>query len=284
MATKTAVIQKKINDVVYDLMFKTTAANVSLEDGTTLDAKIEEISSYISKIVTENIIDSKISTASDNLYNKIMGISGSDVTINEAFDTIQEIAAWLENDGNETAASIVTDIATLQGKVTTLEQTATKVVKSDINGNIKVDGEEVVVYTHPDTHSADMIDETEERKFVSPTEKASWNAKSTITTGDTIPETMEENDYFLKTVNTVEVTSSCTNGTASKTTSTINSGSSIYVEFTPNEGYVITGGTVQVNGVDVSDYETDYTGKVAILLKNVTEATSINVAFAADAE
>ena len=41
MATKTAVIQKKIGDVVYDLMFKTTAANVVLEGGTTLDAKID---------------------------------------------------------------------------------------------------------------------------------------------------------------------------------------------------------------------------------------------------
>ena len=284
MATKTAVIQKKIGDVVYDLMFKTTAANVVLEGGTTLDAKIEEISSHIANIVTENIIDEKIDTASEDLYNRIMGLSGSDVTISEAYDTIKEIADWLTNDENDTAASIVTDIATLQGKVETLESQATKVGPSETNGNIVVDEEEVTVYTHPETQSAEMIEETETKLFVSPEEKEAWNAKSTITTGEETPEELAENDYFLKTVGTVEVTSTCTNGTSSKPSATVDSGSSVYVEFTPDEGYEITNGTVTINGVEFTGYSTDYTGKVAVLVTNITEDTEIAVEFAQEVD
>lgn len=280
MATKTAIIQKTIEGTVYDLMLRTTGSNVLLEDGTSVDAKIAEISAKIANIVTENIIDSKIDTASTNLYNKIMGLSGSDLTINEAYDTIKEIADWLENDANADAAKIVSDISTLQGKVSSLESKATNVTKSDTNGSIKVDGTDVVVYTHPDTHSADEIVETDTKKFTSPTEKEYWNKKSKVTIGDTAPDSMDDNDYFFKTVSNVEVTISCTNGTASKTNATINEGGSIFVTFTPNEGYAIAGGSVQVNSVDNHDYETEYNGKVNMLLKEITSATTINVEFA----
>ena len=278
MATKTAIIQKIIGDTVYDLMFKTTASNVYLEDGSTVDSKIEEISSHIANIVTENIIDSKIDTASNNLYNRIMGLSGSDVTINEAYDTIKEIADWLANNENATAASIISDIATLQGKVETLEQAATKVTDSEINGNIIVDGKEVEVYKHPETHSVDEIVETEEKQFVSQEEIDSWNAKSVITIGEETPETMEENDYFLKTVQQVDATITCEGGTASKQAVSIDSGSSVYVEFTPDDEYAFSEGDLTVT-VGESSYEVDYTGKVCVLVKNITEDTEINVTF-----
>lgn len=282
MASKSAVIQKKIDGIVYDLMFKTTASNVMLEDGVTVDAKIGEIASYISSIVTEDVINNKIDTAGTNLYNKIMGISGSDVTINEAYDTIKEIADWLGHEGNETAASIVADIKSLQSDVQNLIDTATKVEKSDNNGYIKVDGQEVEVYKHPDTHSATMIDETEDRKFVSATEKASWNAKSTVTTissEEEIPETPGTNDYFFLLTESVEVTTTCVGGTASKSSTTTSSGSSVYLEFTPDTGKTIENGTIKINGVEYDDFTVDNVGKVAVIITGITENIEVSVEF-----
>ena len=284
MANKTAVIQKTIEGVVYDLMFKTTASNVSLEDGTTVDAKIAEISSKVSNIITENIIDSKISTASSDLYNKIMGISGSDVTINEAYDTIKEISDWLENDANADAAKIISDISTLQTKVEDLETNATIVEASETNGSIKVNNKDVTVYTHPETHSAEMIEETDTKKFVTPEEKEAWNAKSLITIGAETPAEMGENDYFFKEVPGVTVTITCENGTASKSSAELDSGASIFLTFTPSEGHTIEGGSVLVNGEANNSYEVDYTGKVSLMLSNITEETTVAVSFVAVVE
>lgn len=65
---------------------------------------------------------------------------------------------------------------------------------------IKLDGIEVNAnkYTHPDTHPASIITETETQKFVSPTEKATWNAKqNAITYGTVLPSTGSEGDIFI---------------------------------------------------------------------------------------
>lgn len=54
---------------------------------------------------------------------------------------------------------------------------ATKVEKSGTNGNIKINGSESVVYTHPSTHAASMITPDATHRFVTDTEKAAWNAR-----------------------------------------------------------------------------------------------------------
>ena len=91
----------------------------------------------------------------------------------ESLNTLTEIAAWIQEHPddasamnaaiaklNEIAAGIggeeddyATVMATLEGKITAamagIAQGATKVEKSEINGNIKINGQETVVYTHP---------------------------------------------------------------------------------------------------------------------------------------
>lgn len=91
----------------------------------------------------------------------------------ESLNTLTEIAAWIqEHPGdasamnaaiaklNEIAAGIggeeddyATVMAAIEGKITAamagIAQGATKVEKSEINGNIKINGQETVVYTHP---------------------------------------------------------------------------------------------------------------------------------------
>ena len=47
----------------------------------------------------------------------------------------------------------------------------TKVEKSDTNGNVKVDGAEVVVYQHPSSHPASMITDTAEKVMMTAAER-----------------------------------------------------------------------------------------------------------------
>lgn len=54
---------------------------------------------------------------------------------------------------------------------------ATKTEKSTTNGNVKINGTETVVYTHPSTHAASMITQDTTHRFTTDTEKAAWNAR-----------------------------------------------------------------------------------------------------------
>lgn len=85
----------------------------------------------------------------------------------ESLDTLTEIAQWIQ-DHPDDAAAMNTAIAKLNGIVSGIGGEnddyatvmaaiegkiagATKVEASEINGNIKIDGEETTVYTHPTT-------------------------------------------------------------------------------------------------------------------------------------
>ena len=91
----------------------------------------------------------------------------------ESLDTLTEIARWIQDHPDEAAAmntaiaklneiaagiggeedDYATVMAAIEGKITAamagIAQGATKVEKSDVNGNIKINGQETVVYTHP---------------------------------------------------------------------------------------------------------------------------------------
>lgn len=60
-------------------------------------------------------------------------------------------------------------------RVTDLENQATKVEASDVNGNIKVDGKEIVVYTLPES-----VVEDAEYKHITVTEKSVSDGTSTF--------------------------------------------------------------------------------------------------------
>lgn len=85
----------------------------------------------------------------------------------ESLDTLTEIAQWIQDHPDDAAAmntaiaklngivagiggeddDYVTVMAAIEGKIAA----TTKVEASEINGNIKIDGEETTVYTHPTT-------------------------------------------------------------------------------------------------------------------------------------
>lgn len=91
----------------------------------------------------------------------------------ESLDTLTEIAQWIQDHPNDAAAmntalgklqaivdgiggeedDYATVMAAIEGKIAAamagIVRDATKVEKSEINGNIKINGKETVVYTHP---------------------------------------------------------------------------------------------------------------------------------------
>jgi hypothetical protein len=58
---------------------------------------------------------------------------------------------------------------------------ATKTEASITNGNIKINGTENIVYTHPTNHSASIITQDASNRFVTDTEKTNWNGKANAT-------------------------------------------------------------------------------------------------------
>lgn len=91
----------------------------------------------------------------------------------EALNTLTEIAQWIQDHPNDASAmnaaitklngivagiggdedEYATVMAAIEGKITAalkdIASGATKVEKSEVNGNIKINGQETVVYTHP---------------------------------------------------------------------------------------------------------------------------------------
>lgn len=172
---KKAVFQQEINGVLFDLLALTHVDNVIYEkpDGTkiSLSEKLAEIVAAVALKADSADVTEEIQAANDALYNKIMGITAEDsATVDEAYDTLKEVAAYL-NDHGEVVQGFTTDIAALKTAVEGLQTGLTTVEHSNTNGNIKVDGEEVQVYTHPATHPASMIEDTPEKVMMTAAER-----------------------------------------------------------------------------------------------------------------
>lgn len=286
MAIKKVLLSKKINNVVYEI-FPKTDASVVVYGESTVAAALAEFAQGLANVYTKeetytkDETDGAIEASAEALYNRIMGITEEDgATVKEAYDTLKEVAAWIDTHGDvatafstdiaalktavgdensglikgladanaaiesndadilalqnavaalETAMgeadaalqkaiddakaeimeevnAVKGDVATLQGttadhetRIGALETTVgdenSGLVKqvnalvaasgnhtegSEVNGNIKVDGEEVVVYTHPETHAATMIVEDDDHKFVTADEKAIINNAAAV--------------------------------------------------------------------------------------------------------
>lgn len=188
----------KVEGVLKELAFKTTGEQVFLADGSTVEAVIASILTNIASQPTDSMIDAKVKASCDALYNKIMGLADTDTTINEAYDTLKEVAEWIDGHG-DLATQFTNDISGLKTAVQALQAVgATKVEASEINGNIKVDGQEVTVYTLPETISADKVTEADNKQFVTAAEKADWNSRPVVYSGTSEPSSMKNGDVFLQ--------------------------------------------------------------------------------------
>lgn len=171
---KQVIFQEEIDGVLTDLMARTHVDNVIYEEGGKQIALSEKLASLIATVATKadsNNVTADIKTATDNLYNKIMGITAEDgAPVAEAYDTLKEVANYLTEHGS-VVQGFTNDISGLKKSVEDLKTGMTKVEKSDTNGNVKVDGAEVVVYQHPASHPASMITDTAEKVMMTAAER-----------------------------------------------------------------------------------------------------------------
>lgn len=171
---KQVIFQEEIDGVLTDLMARTHVDNVIYEEGGKQIALSEKLASLIATVATKadsNNVTEDIKTATDNLYNKIMGITAEDgAPVAEAYDTLKEVANYLTEHGS-VVQGFTNDISGLKKSVEDLKTGMTKVEKSDTNGNVKVDGAEVVVYQHPSSHPASMITDTAEKVMMTAAER-----------------------------------------------------------------------------------------------------------------
>ena len=171
---KQVIFQEEINGVLTDLMARTHVDNVIYEEGGKQIALSEKLASLIATVAAKadsDDVTADIKTATDNLYNKIMGITAEDgAPVAEAYDTLKEVANYLTEHGS-VVQGFTNDISGLKKSVEDLKTGMTKVEKSDTNGNVKVDGAEVVVYQHPSSHPASMITDTAEKVMMTAAER-----------------------------------------------------------------------------------------------------------------
>lgn len=213
---KKTVLRKKIEGVVYDVYLKTSADLVEFNDST-VAAALESIATQITDITKINgTIDTKIDAASIELYNRIMGITEEDgATVAEAYDTLKEVAIYLTEHGDVVTgiinrisaleatvgneeAGLVKDVADLQEAMSELNSNGVSFVEaSTTNGNILVNGEETVVYKHPESHPATMITEDDNHKFVTAAQLETINSAAAVEVVSVIPEDASENNLYL---------------------------------------------------------------------------------------
>lgn len=97
-AAKKAIMKAKIENVLYEIMVKTNAENVLVDDTTTLAAKLAEILAALdTKATPQNVTDAVAA-----LKQEILG----DVPV-EAYDTFTELAKYIEE--HQDAANALTE-------------------------------------------------------------------------------------------------------------------------------------------------------------------------------
>lgn len=201
MATnmKKAVLKKQIEGIVYEVMLKTNAEMVTVDDaGTTLAAKLIELG----QLPTNTYVDEKIAAL----------VNGSP----EVLDTLNELAAALGSDPNF-ATTIATQMGNkvdkVEGKGLSTNDYTTE-EKTKLAGIAEGANKTTIVNNLTTTAAGSALDAAQGKalndKIVAHTgdtvvhvtadERAAWNASARIIAAETQPEDLTENDLFLELV------------------------------------------------------------------------------------
>lgn len=179
-AIKEAVLQKKVEGEVCDLMVRTGKDNVIVDDttGKTLATELTEIIALVANKASLGDIDTKIAALIDGAP--------------EAYDTLKELADYIAT--NETVMTALN--AAIGNKVDKV--TGKGLSQEDFTTTLKTKLEGITGYTHPTNHPAAMITQDTTHKFVTDAEKATWNAKGSIRSGSSTPADLTDNDLFIQ--------------------------------------------------------------------------------------
>lgn len=174
---KNVILKKKIGDVVYDLMVKTSADLVTTSEGKTVSQVITELIASIALKATTQDIDDRINAI----------VNGAP----ETFDTLKEIADYItEHEEVYTALN-----AAIGNKVDKVEGMGLS--SNDFTNELK---EKLISLKNITTLSADNVTETTDKKFVSAAEKTKISTSARILVNKTQPSDLTENDIWLQDV------------------------------------------------------------------------------------
>lgn len=188
---KKAVLRALVEGALTDLMVKTQADNVYLDDTTTLAAKLSEMITAINEKAKSADVAAQISAAIDGL------ISGAPAT----YDTLKEIADYISNHedvvatlnaaiGNKADAATVT---ALQDVVNALGDLASKdqVGESDLDAALAAKINTAAEGGHSHANKAVLDAITEDRA-------AEWDSKGTVFVQTNQPANLAAGDLWIQ--------------------------------------------------------------------------------------
>ena len=218
-AAQNAILTAKINGVLKDLMVKTTASQVFVDDTTTLAAKLAEVASALDgKAASEHthaqadvtgLEDALTARPTTEVMNTAISAAISEGAP-ETYDTLKEIADYIAAHqevvdalnaaiGNKADKSVVetlqSTVSAIQTTVDSLGALATKdtVTESDLDSELaaKINTASEGNHSHDNKVVLDGI--TSEKV-------AAWDGKSSIYCATTAPENLAEGDMFVQLV------------------------------------------------------------------------------------
>ena len=217
-----AILTAKINGVLKDLMVKTSADQVFIDDSTTLDAKLTELVSALdgkaaashthAQADVTGLEDALTARPTTEAMNSAIStaISGLIDGAPETYNTLKEIADYIDAHqevvdalnaaiGKKADASVVTTlqatVAAIKTTVDSLGALATKdsVAESDLDEALaaKINASTAANHSHDnksvlDGISADLV--------------SAWNSKSKVHYSATQPENLAEGDLWVQLV------------------------------------------------------------------------------------
>ena len=162
MARKNVVLQMMIENVLTDIMAQTGADNVIVDSTTNemLSTRLATITADIQAAAAAGITMEQVQAEVDAKMDALIdGAPETRDTLNELAeclatneDAVTALNAAIGNkvdkvDGMGLSANDFTDV--LLAKLNGIAEGATKTEASEVNGNIKINGVETKVYTHP---------------------------------------------------------------------------------------------------------------------------------------
>lgn len=219
MAKKNVLLQMKIEEILTDIMVQTGADNVIVDSakGENLATRLATIASQISELQTGGVSEEDVHSIVNEAINALIADAP------ETYDTLKEIADYIAQ--NESVVSALNqaignkvdkvdgkglsenDFTTiLKNKLDNIAENATKVEKSDVNGNIKINGSDTTVYIHPSTAGNKHIPVGgAEGQFVAyggESGTAKWDTPKTIVkSGASAPDDLVNGELFFKVLN-----------------------------------------------------------------------------------
>lgn len=220
---KNVLLQMKINDVVEQILPRTIADLVMVADNETLSQRLEAIGGGIDGLITPAQVDAKIAEAVKDMATNAAVSQAVSNAVNAlidgapgTYDTLKEIADYIAQDGEAAAAMtelIATKVDKVEGmglsandftdallaKLNAISEGANKVEASETNGNIKVDGAEVTVYTHPAVNHIPEGGAAGQHLAWNAAGEAKWeDMPEYILSGSEAPADLEEGQLFVQ--------------------------------------------------------------------------------------